>query len=56
MSTAAGLPIPYALPDLSHRATQVVGNVQGALVTSDDSIDAIRNGIADLIAFGVRPE
>lgn len=48
--------MPYALPDLNHRATHVVGNVQGALVTSDDSIDAIRNGIADLIASSVRPE
>jgi len=31
-------------------ATSVVGNVNGALATMDDNIDAVRNGIAELVA------
>lgn len=37
-------------------AVDVVGNVQGALMALDDNMDAIRTGIADLVASSVRPE
>ncbi|MCL8329453.1 hypothetical protein M9Y56_10045 [Pseudomonas juntendi] len=33
----------------------VVGNVNGALATLDDNIDAVRQGISDLVAASVRP-
>lgn len=32
----------------------VVGNVKGALATMDDNIDAVRQGIAELVAASVR--
>lgn len=32
----------------------VVGNVNGALATMDDNIDAVRQGIAELVAASVR--
>ena len=32
----------------------VVGNINGALSTMDDNIDAVRQGIAELVAASVR--
>ncbi|UVL50507.1 hypothetical protein LOY33_21445 [Pseudomonas sp. B21-036] len=32
----------------------VVGNVNGALATMDDNIDAVRQGIAELVAASIR--
>lgn len=32
----------------------VVGNVNGALATMDDNIEAVRQGIAELVAASVR--
>lgn len=32
----------------------IVGNVKGALATMDDNIDAVRQGIAELVAASVR--
>lgn len=34
-------------------SNEVVGNVTGALVTMDDNIDAVRQGIAQLVAASV---
>lgn len=36
-------------------ALDVVGNVKGSLMTLDDNADAIREGIAELVAASVRP-
>lgn len=36
-------------------ASSVVGNVNGALTTLDDNIDAVRQGIAELVAASVKP-
>lgn len=36
-------------------AGDVVGNVQGALTTLDDNVEAVREGIAELVAASVRP-
>ena len=36
-------------------ASTVVGNVNGALTTLDDNIDAVRQGIAELVAASVKP-
>ena len=36
-------------------AVDVVGNVKGSLTTLDDNADAIREGIAELVAASVRP-
>lgn len=36
-------------------ASTVVGNVNGALMTLDDNIDAVRQGIAELVAASVTP-
>jgi len=36
-------------------AVDVVGNVKCALATLDDNMDAIREGIAELVAASVRP-
>ncbi len=33
----------------------MVGNVNGALATLDDNIDAVRQGIAELVAESVKP-
>ncbi len=35
-------------------ASTVVGNVNGALTTLDDNIDAVRQGIAELVAASVK--
>jgi len=35
-------------------ASSVVGNVNGALSTLDDNIDAVRQGIAELVAASVK--
>ncbi|MFV3338608.1 hypothetical protein ACNFB1_15705 [Pseudomonas sp. NY15349] len=32
----------------------VVGNINGAILTMDDNIDAVRQGIAELVAASVR--
>ncbi len=37
------------------RASDVTGNVNGALATLDDNIDAVRTGIAVLVAASVQP-
>ncbi|MBR7520349.1 hypothetical protein [Pseudomonas juntendi] len=34
-------------------SNEVVGNVKGALVTMDDNIDAVRQGIAELVAASI---
>ncbi|PSS57921.1 hypothetical protein [Pseudomonas sp. BBP2017] len=36
-------------------ASTVVGNVNGALATLDENIDAVRQGIAELVAASVKP-
>lgn len=36
-------------------ASDVVGNVKGALATLDDNFDAVRSGIAELVAASVKP-
>ncbi len=36
-------------------ASSVAGNVNGALTTLDDNIDAVRQGIAELVAASVKP-
>lgn len=36
-------------------ALDVVENVKGSLMTLDDNADAIREGIAELVAASVRP-
>lgn len=36
-------------------AITVVGNVNAALATLDDNVDAVRKGIAELVAASVRP-
>ncbi|MND66552.1 hypothetical protein D3C81_213160 [compost metagenome] len=36
-------------------ASTVAGNVNGALTTLDDNIDAVRQGIAVLVAASVKP-
>lgn len=36
-------------------AVDVAGNVKGSLMTLDDNADAIREGIAELVAASVRP-
>ena len=35
-------------------ASSVAGNVNGALTTLDDNIDAVRQGIAELVAASVK--
>ncbi|MFJ4372737.1 hypothetical protein ACIP1T_08960 [Pseudomonas japonica] len=35
-------------------SNEVVGNVNGALTTMDDNIDAVRQGIAELVAASIR--
>ncbi|MBF8774454.1 hypothetical protein [Pseudomonas fulva] len=34
-------------------SNEVVGNVKGALVTMDDNIDAVRQGIAELVTASI---
>ncbi len=36
-------------------ATTVVDNINGALATLDDNIDAVRQGVAELVAASVKP-
>ncbi len=36
-------------------AATVVGNVNGALAILDDNVDAVRNGIAELVAASSKP-
>lgn len=36
-------------------ASTVMGNVNGALTTLDDNINAVRQGIAELVAASVKP-
>ncbi|MNJ37670.1 hypothetical protein D3C77_324990 [compost metagenome] len=34
--------------------SEIVGNVSGALATLDENVDAVRQGIAELVAASVR--
>ncbi|MNJ47946.1 hypothetical protein D3C77_431240 [compost metagenome] len=36
-------------------ASDVVGNVHGALATLDDNINVVRQGIAELVAASIKP-